>query len=116
MHNISKTKLRKYIYRYISTHNRTHYLKWAIDDSWYIRFFFPTTLKHNLRSKWFLKNHFTKEHFELTTAEALDYINHRALTVEPLEIFSTMTLTGFRRCIINHNMSTFKTFEEPLKK
>jgi len=99
---VSKTQVSKKIQQYLFNRNRTHYLKWVLDDEWSIRYIlrFDTRPEHN--STWVLKSHFQKIYITLTKAEAIEYIRTYCNKIEPLEYFSINEFgKGYRRTIID---------------
>lgn len=97
-----RRKLRAAIDKYVFRANRTHYLKWPINDSWSVRYIFMFATQPDYEHKWILKNHDTKEYYILEKHEALTYINERAIRTEPYEYFSVIENNRYRRSIIDH--------------
>ena len=83
--------------------NRSHYLKWKINDEWSVRYFFVFDKKPQFQKKFVLKSHYTKDYIEIPRTVATDYILILAEEKEPEELFSVNTRIGYRRLIIKAN-------------
>ena len=98
----SKTQVRKVIQKYIYQRNRTHYLKWVLDDDWSIRYFFTYDTRTQYVRQWVLKSHYEKIYIILTKNEALEYIQAKARQYEPQEYFSLSEFgKGYRRIVVD---------------
>ncbi len=96
--------LQKYIYK----RNRTHYLKWVIDDEWSIRYFFIFETRSEYNHQWVLKSHYTKDYIIMDNLTAMDYIQHLVKDKNPIEYFSLQEFKkGYRRLVVGDGVECF---------
>ncbi len=98
----SRNSIKKAIQKYIYNRNRTHYLKWALNAEWSIRFFFVFDTRKLYVEEWVLKSHYLKEYIILSKSDAIDYIQKYSKNVNPIEYFSLNEFgKGYRRLVID---------------
>ena len=104
----SKTKTRKRINRFINFRNRTHYLKWNLDGEWSVRRYFTFDNKKECEGKWYLKSHQRKIYIELSSAEAIDFIRHKAKVKDPVEVYGIREGSKkYRRMVLGNTFESY---------
>jgi len=114
---VSKTLVRKTFQKFLYRRNRTHYLKWRLDDinDWSIRYFIRYDTRAQYRNQWVLKSHITKDHIIISKNEAVEYLEKYCSEdklINPEELFSInhYKTHDYHRVLIDQN--GIKTFIE----
>jgi hypothetical protein len=108
---VANKEVKKIIQKYIYGRNRTHYLKWKLDNAndWSIRFFFNFDSRTQYNKQWVLKSHKEKHYIIITRKEAVDYIRKYSKVLQPEEIFALNEFgCGYRKLSVHpKGTSTF---------
>lgn len=83
---------------------RDHYLKWTLDkDGMSVRYYFITPNKnmHDLKYKFILKNHHTKEKRIISKSEAIVFIKNRGISFEEVVSHKNFRTKSYIRYYIN---------------